>query len=59
MKKIHTFGPNYETHPEFGRALQKAAEKGVQILAFDCVVTKDQLMLDSPVKIDLSEPANI
>ena len=58
MKKIHTFGPNYETHPAFGEALQKAAEKGVQILAYDCVVLEDQLVLDSPVKIDLSEPVS-
>ena len=56
MKKIHTFGPNFETHPAFGKALQKAAEKGVQILAYDCEVTADSLVLDSPVPIDLSEP---
>ncbi len=56
MKKIHTFGPNFKTHPAFGKALQKAAEKGVQILAYDCEVTADSLVLDSPVSIDLSEP---
>ena len=56
MKKIHTFGPNYETHPQFGEVLAKAREKGVQILAYDCVVTPDSLKLDMPVKVDLQKP---
>ncbi len=56
MKKIHTFGPNYETHPAFGMALQHATEKGVQVLAYDCKATRDSLVLDGPVKMDLSQP---
>lgn len=59
MKKIHTFGPNYETHPAFGKALQKAAKKGVQIIAYDCEVGADSLVLDSPVPIDLSRPSSV
>ena len=55
MKKIHTFGPNYETHPQFGEALAKAAEKGVQILAYDCEVTPDSLQLDMPVSVELKK----
>ena len=54
MKKIHTFGPNYETHPEFGEALINAVKEGVQVLAYDCEVTPDTLALDRPVNIDLS-----
>lgn len=56
MKKIHTFGPNDETHPQFGEALAKAREKGVQILAFDCEVTPDSLKLGMPVSVDLNRP---
>ncbi|MBR0127815.1 MAG: DNA/RNA nuclease SfsA [Firmicutes bacterium] len=59
MKKIHTFGPNYETHPALGKALQKAAKKGVQILAYDCEVGTDSLTLDTQVPIDLSRPSSV
>ena len=54
MQKIHTFGPNYETHPQFGEALAEAKSKGVQIVAYDCLVTQERLELDQPVPIDLA-----
>ena len=34
-------------------ALRAAAEAGVDVLAYDCRVTPDQLWLDAPVPIDL------
>lgn len=53
MKGMHLFGPNYETHPEFGEALIRAEKAGVKILAIDCRVTPDSLVLDAPVKTEL------
>lgn len=53
MKTIHAFGPNYDTQPEFGEALIRAEEAGVQILAFDCNVRPEGLQLDSRVEISL------
>ena len=30
-------------------------ESGVNILAYDCIVTRDELKIDQPVKIKLKE----
>lgn len=57
MKGMHTFGPNDDTHPEFGKALAEAAAKGVRIMAVDCIVTPDTLELDQKVPIQLSQAA--
>lgn len=59
MKGMHTFGPNYYTQPEFGQALAKAEKAGVKILAHDCKVTPDSLVLDAPVDINLDAPVDI
>ena len=53
MKGPTRFRPNEATHPAFGAALRAAAETGVDVLAYDCQVTPDQLWLDAPVPIDL------
>lgn len=53
MKEILHFEPNDRTHPAFGDVLREAAEHGVGILAYDCVVTRDSMKLDSPVKVQL------
>ena len=53
MKGIRYFTPNDHTHPEFKEALIKAEEKGVKLLAYDCVVEPDELTIDEPVKIQL------
>ena len=53
MKGIHTFKPNDETHKAFGDALRYAAESGVKILAYDCVITHDEMAVDAPVKVKL------
>ncbi len=49
MKGMHVFVPDYETHPEFGREMERAEEMGVGILVYDCVVTEDSMYVDSPV----------
>ncbi len=53
MKGITEFTPNMTTHPEFGRALLKASEAGVAVLAMDCAVTEDTMMVDRPVRVRL------
>lgn len=55
MKGITGFRPNMETHPEFGRALARAREAGVTLLAFDCLVTESSMTIDRPIPIDLTE----
>lgn len=53
MKGVHTFTPNDLTHKAFGDALRAAVNKGVTVLAYDCLVTSDGMDIDSPIKIDL------
>lgn len=53
MKGAVCFQPNTDTHPEFAAVLQKAARKGVNVLAYDCLVTKNSMKIDKPVKVCL------
>ncbi len=53
MKGMHAFGPNRQRHPEFGEVLSEAQSKGVNILAYDCIVTEDGMELDAPVPVEL------
>jgi sugar fermentation stimulation protein A len=53
MKGIHTFTPNDETHKAFGDALRAAAGSGVEILAYDCLVSPDEMTVDAPIKVEL------
>ena len=47
--------PNWKTHAAFGEVLQLAAESGVHILAYDCVVRPDSIVLDQPVPVLLTD----
>lgn len=51
MKGVHSFTPNRSTHPEFADALIRAREAGVQILAYDCLVTERTMTIDRPVTV--------
>lgn len=53
MENVRWFSPNDETHPEFGQALRRAAQAGVEILAMDCAVTPQSLTMGKPVPIRL------
>lgn len=53
MEDVRWFAPNDETHPEFGQALRRAAQAGVEILAMDCAVTPQSLTMGKPVPIRL------
>lgn len=53
MSDVKYFTPNYDTHPEFGEALEKAAQKGVKILCYDCDVTPDSMTVGKPIEVKL------
>ena len=50
VKYLHS---NDLTDPEFGNALREAATAGVKVLAMDCAVTPDTMVLRSPVEVRL------
>ena len=54
MKGVHVFRPNWETHPEFGRALLDAGIAGVEIIAVDCKVAPGSAEIDAKIPVDLS-----
>ncbi|WP_028517334.1 DNA/RNA nuclease SfsA [Ruminococcus flavefaciens] len=49
MKEITEFRPNDEMHREFGDALREARKAGVNILAYDCIVKPDSIVIDKPI----------
>lgn len=53
MENVRWFAPNDVTHPEFGQALRRAAQTGVEILAMDCAVTPQSLTMEKSVPIRL------
>lgn len=53
MKEMYAFSPNDKMHPDFGRALRKAADKGVKVLAVDCNVGTDYMELDRYIEVRL------
>lgn len=53
MPDVSYLLPNDATDPAFGQALRQTAENGVQILAMDCEVTPDTMVIRKPVEIIL------
>lgn len=51
MKGVKYFTPNRKTHAAFAEALRNAKEQGVNILAYDCKVTKDSIELANEVHV--------
>ncbi|MDO4602742.1 MAG: DNA/RNA nuclease SfsA [Eubacteriales bacterium] len=54
MKGVKKFMPNWDTQPEFGKALIKAEKAGVRILARACLVTEDTIEIQEEVPVDLA-----
>ncbi len=54
MQDVAYFAPNWQTHPDFGRALVEAQAAGVHLLALDCTVTEDAITARSlvPIRLD-------
>jgi sugar fermentation stimulation protein A len=55
MKGVKLFRPNDDRHKAFGDALRHANNNGVEVLAFDCFVSEDKLILGKEIKVDLGE----
>ena len=55
MKGVKEILPNVDTHPEFARALWKAREKGVHLIARDCIVTEDEIRIDQEIPVRFPE----
>lgn len=53
MKGVRFMEPNDQTHPAFGEALRKAAAEGVIVMARDCIVSPDTLLIDESVEVCL------
>lgn len=53
MSDVLDFSPNDDTHPAFGAALRQAAAVGVQVLAYSCHVTPQEVIIDRPVPVIL------
>lgn len=53
MRGVKCFRPNDRTHPQFGEALRRAAQAGVELLAVDCIVEPDHLEIRERVPIIL------
>lgn len=51
MKGVAHFEPNYSTHREFGEALEFAKNNGVNVLCYDCEVTKNSMELRDKVDV--------
>ena len=53
MDRVSWLEPNDRTHPEFGEALRRAAQAGVEILALDCCVAVGNVEIGAPIEIRL------
>ena len=53
MSPVLSLHPNDATDPAFGQALREAAAAGVEILAMDCTVTEDTMVIKAPVPVEL------
>lgn len=53
MKPILQFEPNDRTHKAFGETLRMVNQKGVHVLAYDCLVTEKTMELDDPIFVNL------
>lgn len=53
MKGVTAFSPADTLHPEFGAALRNAAAAGVKVLAVDCTVRPDSMVIDEFVPVVL------
>ena len=53
MSDVKFLHPNDATDPRFGAALREAAASGVTVLAMDCAVTEDSMIIGKPVPVIL------
>ncbi len=53
MPDVKYLHPNDATDPAFGKALREAAENGVTVLAYECEVTEDSMVITKQVPVVL------
>lgn len=53
MADVKFLHPNDATDPAFGKALRDAAAAGVQVLAYDCTVSPDSMVIHQRVEVRL------
>ena len=53
MKGVLYFTCNAEQDPVFAQTLKKAHNEGVRILAYDCLVTEDEMKIEDKVKVKI------
>ena len=53
MDGVSHFEPNDQTHPEFGKMLREAAQKGVSVTALYCKITPDSIEAVGEVEVRL------
>jgi len=53
LDDVKKFTPNHKMDENFGRALKLAQEKGVDILAYDCLVEENSISLNNPIPIEI------
>lgn len=53
IENVSKFSPNDDTDPKFGEALRLAKAQGVNIFAYNCKVTEEEIELLNPVEIIL------
>ena len=51
MEGAKDFSPADQIHPEFGKVLREAAERGVQVQAFDCTVIPEEVRIRGAVPV--------
>ena len=53
MTDVQYLHPNDATDPAFGKALREAYDTGVTVLAMDCAITPDEMVIQNPVEVRL------
>ncbi|MNP79839.1 Sugar fermentation stimulation protein A [compost metagenome] len=53
MKGCHAFTPYREMDPAFADALEEASRQGVRILAYEAIVTEQEIVLDGSLPVRL------
>lgn len=53
MKGVKIFTPNASMDEKFAKALKEASTHGVNILAYDSIITENEIVLDKPVPVKL------
>lgn len=55
MKGPKELRPNWQMDENFSEAVKLASENGVRIIAYDSIVSENSIIIDKPVKINLSK----